>query len=141
MSTRNFADYIKLKYIGAGIIFLTPKSEILLLQKENKKWTFPGGHRQDKEFSPLDTAERECKEELGLMPAGKIIGKLKFIRRNEELPIYSFLMTVKNSFIPHLSNEHIDYKWINYKKVKPENLSCAFKNYWDIYKKFISRHP
>lgn len=137
----NFAEFVKIKYLGAGIVFITPKKEILLLQKDNGKWTFPGGHREDNEFSPLDTAERECKEELGLMPEGEFVGKLKLTKEDEDLPVYSYFMFIKDSFMPTLSPEHKDYKWVNYRKVKEDNLTSVFKPYWNIYKKFITKLP
>jgi len=137
----SFAEFIKIKYIGAGIVFVTPQKEILLLQKENGKYTFPGGHREEDEYSPLETAQRECIEEIGLIPEGDIVGKLKITKEGEKQPVYSFFMVVRDSFMPTLSWEHIDYKWINYKKVKPEKLTSVFKSYWDLYKKFITELP
>jgi len=137
----NFAEFVKIKYLGAGIVFVTPKKEVLLLQKYNDKWTFPGGHREEDEYSPLDTAYRECKEELGLMPEGELVGKLKLTKKGEEQPIYSYFMIIKDSFMPILSKEHKDYKWINYRKVKEGNLTSIFKSYWNIYKKFITKLP
>ena len=137
----NFAEYISTKYLGAGIVFITPKKEILLLQKENGNWTFPGGHREKDEYSPLDTAERECREEIGLMPDGEFVGKLKLTKAGENLPVYSFFMMVKDSFMPTLSPEHKDYKWTDYRKLKEEKLTSVFKPYWKIYKKFISKLP
>jgi 8-oxo-dGTP pyrophosphatase MutT (NUDIX family) len=137
----NFAEFTKLKYLGAGIVFVTPQKEILLLQKENGKWTFPGGHREEEEYSPLETAERECKEELGLMPEGKYVGKLKITKEGEKLPVYSFFMTVRDSFMPTISWEHKDYLWIGYTDVKPKLLTSVFKPYWGLYKKFITDLP
>ena len=137
----SFAEFIKIKYIGAGIVFVTPQKEILLLQKENGKYTFPGGHREEDEYSPLETAQRECIEEIGLMPEGDLVGKLKITKEGEKQPVYSFFMVVRDSFMPTLSWEHIDYKWINYKKVKTEKLTSVFKSYWDLYKKFITELP
>lgn len=137
----NFAEFVKIKYIGAGIVFITPKKEILLLQKENGKWTFPGGHREKGEYSPLDTAERECLEELGLLPDGELVGKIKITKANEKHPIYSYFMMVKDSFMPHLSKEHTDYKWVHYRKLKSEILTSVFEPYWSIYRKFITKLP
>ena len=137
----SFAEFVKIKYIGAGIVFVTPQKEVLLLQKENGKYTFPGGHREEDEYSPLETAQRECVEEIGLMPEGDLVGKLKITKEGEKQPVYSFFMVVRDSFMPTLSWEHIDYKWINYKKVKSEKLTSVFKSYWDLYKKFITELP
>ena len=141
MMNLNFAEYIRIKYIGAGIVFVTPKKEILLLQKENGYWTFPGGHREENEYSPLDTAERECIEELGLMPDGEFVGKLKLTKEGEKYPVYSYFMMIRDSFMPTLSSEHKDYKWVNYKKLKEDKLTSVFRPYWNIYKKFISKLP
>ena len=137
----NFAEYIKIKYLGAGFVFVTPQKEILLLQKENGKYTFPGGHREEDEYSPLETAQRECREELGLMPEGKLVGKLKITKEGEKQPVYSFFMTIPHSFMPTLSSEHKDYAWVQYKKVKPDKLTSVFKPYWGLYKKFLKELP
>jgi 8-oxo-dGTP pyrophosphatase MutT (NUDIX family) len=137
----NFAEFVKMKYLGAGIVFITPKKEVLILQKENGKWTFPGGHREDDEYSPLDTAYRECEEEIGLVPEGELVGKLKLTKDGEKQPIYSFFMFIKSSFMPTLSWEHKDYKWVDYRKLKEDKLTSVFKPYWKLYKKFISKLP
>lgn len=137
----NFAKFIKHEYIGAGVVFITPQKEILLLQKSNNKWTFPGGHRELNEFIPLETAERECKEELGLMPEGKYVGKLKITKQGEEHPVYSFFMTVRDSFMPTISSEHKDYRWVDYKDIESSRLTSVFKPYWDLYKRFITDLP
>lgn len=131
----NFADYVKDEYIGAGIVFITPQKKILLLKKDNGKWNFPGGHKEPEERSPLQTAQRECKEELGFLPEGDIVNKLKLTKNGK--PIYSFFMTVKDEFMPTLSHEHKDYSWINYKKIKSETLTSVFKPYWGMYKNVI----
>lgn len=137
----NFTDFIKIKYLGAGIVFITPKKEILVLQKDNGKWTFPGGHREEGEYSPLDTAFRECQEEIGLIPDGELVGKMKLTKEGEKQHIYSFFMFVKDSFMPTLSQEHKDYKWIDYRKLKEDKLTSVFKPYWKLYKKVISKLP
>ena len=137
----NFAEFVKIKYLGAGIVFVTPKKEVLLLQKDNGRWTFPGGHREEGEYAPLDTAYRECKEELGLVPDGEIVGKIKITKESEKQPVYSFFMLVKDSFMPTLSFEHKDYKWVECKKLKEDSLTSVFKPYWKLYKKFISKLP
>lgn len=137
----NFAEFVKTKYLGAGIVFITPKKEVLILQKDNGKWTFPGGHREEGEYSPLDTAYRECREEIGLVPEGELVGKLKLTKEGQKQPIYSFFMFIKSSFMPTLSWEHKDYKWVDYRKLKEDKLTSVFKSYWKLYKKFISKLP
>lgn len=132
-----FRDFAKENdYVGAGIIFVTSKKEILILQKENGRWTFPGGHREPGE-KPIETAYRECKEELGGFPNNKIIGKIKNIKEEVKKPVYSFFMLVDEPFTPTLSWEHKGFKWINYKDINPEDLTKVFRPYWELYKYFI----
>lgn len=126
------------KYLGAGIVFITPQEEILLLKKHNNKLTFPGGHREKQETVPYTTAIRECKEELGWIPKGNIIGELKIIKEKNSLSLYSFFMRVNTAFVPLLSEEHKDYLWVCYTKLKPQKLTSIFKTEWKTYKKYIS---
>lgn len=131
-----FSDYMKGDYVGAGIVFVTPDKKVLLLQKENKKWTFPGGHREPNE-EPLQTAQRECFEEIGSTPEGKMVGRIKITKDEVQKPVYSFFKIVEEEFVPTLSWEHIDYKWLDYKKVKPSILTKVFQPYWGIYNRFL----
>lgn len=131
-----FREFINDDYIGAGIVFVTPDKKILLLKKENGKWTFPGGHREPNE-EPYQTAQRECFEELGMNPDGEITGKLKITKDEVKRPVYSFFKKIDNEFVPRLSQEHKNYTWINYKKLKPQTLTKVFQPYWELYKRFI----
>jgi 8-oxo-dGTP pyrophosphatase MutT (NUDIX family) len=133
-----FREYVKEDYVGAGIVFVTPDKKILLLKKENGKWTFPGGHREPGE-EPFQTAQRECFEELGMNPDGEMIGKLKITKDEVQKPVYSFFKSVKKEFKPSLSWEHKDYAWVDYKKLKPEKLTKVFQPYWEIYKRFLKK--
>lgn len=131
-----FREFVKQDYVGAGIVFVTPDKKILLLKKENGKWTFPGGHREPNE-EPYQTAQRECFEELGMNPDGEIIGKLKITKDEVKKPVYSFFKAIDKEFVPTLSWEHKDYAWVNYKKLKTEKLTKVFQPYWELYKRFI----
>jgi 8-oxo-dGTP pyrophosphatase MutT (NUDIX family) len=131
-----FSEFIKNDYIGAGIVFVTQNKKILLLKKENGKWTFPGGHKEPNE-EPYQTAQRECFEELGCVPDGVIVGRLKIIKEESNKPVYSFFKKIKKEFEPTLSVEHKDYTWINYKKINPQTITKVFQPHWNLYKKFI----
>lgn len=132
----NFKEYYKTPYIGAGIVFVTSKNKILLLQKKNKKWTFPGGHAIEGE-TPKQTAKRECIEELGDIVSGLKITCKPLVIDKKEKPLYSFFLRIDKPFKPKLSNEHIDYKWFVCNKIKPEILTSVFKPFWEIYKEKI----
>lgn len=133
-----FREFVKEDYVGAGIVYVTPDKKILLLQKENGKWTFPGGHREPNE-EPWQTAQRECFEELGMNPDGEILGKLKITKEEVKKPVYSFFKSVNKEFKPILSSEHKDYAWIDFKKIKQQDLTKVFQPYWDLYKNFLKR--
>jgi 8-oxo-dGTP diphosphatase len=132
-----FREYVKEDYIGAGIVFVTPDKKVLLLKKENGKWTFPGGHREPNE-EPLQTAQRECFEELGMNPDGEMVGKLKITKDEVQKPVYSFFKIVEE-FTPSLSGEHKGFAWIDYKKLKSEKLTKVFQPYWGLYKNFLKK--
>lgn len=131
-----FREYIKDDYVGAGIVFVTPDKKVLLLKKENGKYTFPGGHSEPGE-EPLQTAQRECFEELGMNPDGEMVGKLKIIKDEVKRPVYSFFKKVEKEFVPNLSFEHKDYAWMYYKDVKLVTLTKVFHPYWELYYRFI----
>lgn len=132
-----FKDFVAKDYVGAGFVFITPDKKVLLLKKENGKWTFPGGHREEGE-TPLDTAKRESIEEIGLMPAGEITTKIVITKQEVKKPVYSFFMRVKEPFVPTLSFEHKDYKWISVLQIDKKKLTNVFQPFWSLYKKIVT---
>lgn len=132
----NFLQYMNSDYEGAGFLFLTKDKRILMLQKPNKKWSLVGGHKEKNE-SPLETAERECKEEIGFLPKGKILKTIQYTKKETNSMCYSFVMGVKKEFTPKLSHEHIGYKWVKYKKIEDYVLSKAVKDMIPQLKSFL----
>lgn len=59
--------------ISAGGVILNPKNQILMIQDQWDKWTFPKGHI-DKDETPKQAALREIKEEVGV--DAKIVKKI-----------------------------------------------------------------
>jgi 8-oxo-dGTP pyrophosphatase MutT (NUDIX family) len=110
------------QFEGAGFIFLTTSNKVLLLQKPNKNWTFPGGHAELYE-EPKETAMRESMEELGTLPKGKILEYFEYIKPDTKGKCFSFLMKINKEFKPKLSPEHIDYRWIQIAELKKIKLS------------------
>lgn len=123
----NFSQFAANDYEGAGFLFVTPDKKILMLQKPNKKWSLVGGHREKGE-SPSQTARRETVEEIGFVPKGTIIDFVRYKKKETNAGCYSFVMRVSEKFKPKLSNEHIDYKWIPYKKINDYIISKAVKD-------------
>jgi 8-oxo-dGTP pyrophosphatase MutT (NUDIX family) len=124
------------RFEGAGFVFLTPSNKVLVLQKRNKKWTFPGGHANLYE-EPLETAMRESVEELGFLPEGKILTHFEYIKPDTKGKCFSFLMKIKKVFKPKLSSEHIGYEWIKLKHLKKITLSKAVEQVIPFLKDYI----
>lgn len=62
---------------AAGILFVAPDKTALFIKRSSKAtdcpdcWGFPGGMAEDDE-TPIETAKRECKEEIGFLPDGEM---------------------------------------------------------------------
>jgi 8-oxo-dGTP pyrophosphatase MutT (NUDIX family) len=111
------------QFTGSGIIFYDG-SRILLLKKTNKKWGFVGGKPIEEE-TPLQTAMRETKEEIGVIHGtNKKELKLK-IKGNV---YYSYIFKVNEPFHDiKLSDEHIDYSWVKIENLDKIKLSKIFQ--------------
>ena len=111
------------QFTGAGIVFYDGE-RVLLLKKPNRKWGFVGGKPIEQE-TPLETATREAKEEIGTIEGIKK-KELKFkIRGNN---YYTYIYKVKEPF--HnitLSDEHIDYSWVKLENLDKIKLSKMFE--------------
>ncbi len=105
-------------FSGAGVIFFDGKC-ILMLENFNKRWALPGGKPYPDE-SPLDTARRECIEEVGSCP-GNLIDNIRFVNRGRVF--YSYISIVKEQFDVTLSEEHKNYKWVELNNIKKLNLN------------------
>jgi 8-oxo-dGTP pyrophosphatase MutT (NUDIX family) len=59
-----------MNYVGAGLVLLSSDLSSLILVRDARtgKWGFPKGHRESYDKNDLDTATRECREEIGLIP-------------------------------------------------------------------------
>ena len=57
-----------MNYAGAGLVLLSSDLSSLILVRDARtgKWGFPKGHREYYDKNELDTAIRECREEIGL---------------------------------------------------------------------------
>jgi 8-oxo-dGTP pyrophosphatase MutT (NUDIX family) len=132
-----FDQYMKPKYIGAGIVFLTSCGKTLILQKENKKWSFPGGHANIGE-TPYKTAKRECFEETGYIPKNKAVGKLRFFWPKKKQYTYSFFVLIEKPYTPVLSSEHRDYAWKKINKIPSKKMTEIFSKHWEEYIRFAN---
>jgi 8-oxo-dGTP pyrophosphatase MutT (NUDIX family) len=111
------------RFTGAGIVFYDGE-KVLLLKKPNKKWGFVGGKPIEEE-TPLETATREAKEEIGSVQ-GTNKKELKFKIRGSNY--YTYIFKVNEAFHDiKLSEEHIDYSWVKVENLDNIKLSKMFQ--------------
>ena len=111
------------QFTGAGIVFYDGE-RILLVKKPNKKWGFIGGKPIEEE-TPLETAIRETKEEIGTIH-GKKRKELKIKIRGSVY--YTYIYKVKEPFHDiKLSDEHVDYSWVKIENLEKIKLSKIFQ--------------
>ena len=66
LSKKDYYDSLAKKPMGADVLFLNDKNEMLIVKPNYKdEWLLPGGTNEANE-SPRDCAAREVKEEIGL---------------------------------------------------------------------------
>ena len=114
---------------AAGILFITSsdKGDVGLFLRRGDGgdfpglWAFPGGCEEpEDEGSALETALRECREEIGTLPAGQPKLLMTNILRHvpnvdypaEDVEFTTFTQRVSATFTPKLNAEHTGFCWI-----------------------------
>ncbi len=102
-------SYIPFSRRVYGCICVAPNNKVLLVQGRHgsKKWSFPKGHREIDDITPLQCALRELKEETGLTLREDFIGTKRF-RAGE---YFLFLLPAEFTAIPQDRNEIACAKW------------------------------
>jgi len=120
------------EYSAGAIIFRKQEGKklYLLLHYESGHWEFPKGHIEKGE-QETRTVERETEEETGIKNLVFIEGfkePIKYFFRVKKRTIFKtvifYLAETKTKRIK-LSEEHIGFKWLNYKEAKKQ---LTFKN-------------
>ena len=103
--------------ICSGGIFVSKDTRrFLFLNRTQGKtagtWGIVGGKNEPIDRAPIDTLQREIKEELGFLPQiDKFIPLEQYVSKDEEFYYHTYLLLVKEEFIPKLNNEHSGYSW------------------------------
>lgn len=106
----------------AGILYCAKGRYLLVRRSKASKayggyWAFPGGHMEQGE-TPEQAAIRECFEEIGTGPTGKL-QSLGVVDGFE-----TFLCHIESPFQPTLNHEHSDYVWAGLDLPKPMHPSA-----------------
>jgi 8-oxo-dGTP pyrophosphatase MutT (NUDIX family) len=130
-----------LKDSGAGCIFTDGENILMLLRssdsEEPHKWGIPIGHAKDGE-SPMRTATRETKEEIGVNLNSLNLKKIGVsLERGGKWTV--FIFKVNKKFSCKLNHEHDDYKWIKIKDLKNYSLHPLFKKRMGKYISIIEK--
>jgi 8-oxo-dGTP pyrophosphatase MutT (NUDIX family) len=112
-------DIAAAKGHAAGILFVAPDGDVLLLRRSPKEanfaghWALPGGGVEAGE-SPEDGALREAREEMGWEDDDHRRPPLKLIDQKitpTGLLFHTFAMPVDEKFTPKLNAEHTGFDW------------------------------
>ena len=118
--------------ICSGALFYCLKTKRFLLlhrtqSKQRNVWGLVGG-TNGKNESPWPALEREIKEEIGTLPSIiKTIPLETFVSNDEKFSFHTYLVVVKEEFLPQLNEEHDGYAWVTFGKW-PKPLHMGLRN-------------
>lgn len=125
-------DHGEVKRRGAGVLLIEPTGRVLFVRRGIGSdypgtWCFPGGLIEESDADEASAAVRELFEEVGefgdcsadqLKPLDRrVLGGTDFT---------TFVQPVDSTFVPQLSDEHIDYHWADLDDL-PEPLHPGVK--------------
>lgn len=117
------------KIICSGGIVLARETKrfLFLLRNKEQVWGFVGGQKEPTDSTPYETLMREITEELGFTPVIEKTVPLELYTSNDcNFYYHTYVLIIKEEFIPKLNQEHIGYAWVNHENW-PKPLHQAVK--------------
>lgn len=95
--------------------------------KTGNSWGLVGGTNDNNE-SPFEGLRREIQEEVGSTPdILKTIPLETFVSNDSRFSFHTYLLVIKEEFIPSLNFEHDGYAWVTFNKW-PKPLHQGLRN-------------
>jgi 8-oxo-dGTP pyrophosphatase MutT (NUDIX family) len=118
--------------ICSGGLFLTQSTKrFLFLNRASGKtadtWGIAGGKNEPTDQTPYEALCREITEEIGFLPQiEKAIPLEQYVSKDEGFYYHTYVLLVKDEFIPKLNDEHTGYAWVDY-ECWPKPLHSGLK--------------
>ncbi len=104
----------------AGGLFLSQNTKrfLFLLRSQGRTagtWGLAGGKVESNDATPYEALLREIEEELGYQPHIEKTVPIELYQSPDERFYYNtYVLIVKEEFVPILNQEHWGYAWVNY---------------------------
>lgn len=127
---------------AAGFAFVDPVLGLFVVRRsarvsEPGTWGVPGGYREPGE-EPLETALRECEEEIGIVPAHRILGIVQVPSRSGSYALYVAEVDAESLDAIDLDErENTDAGWASLDAPAPQDAHPGLRRAWRLLQQVV----